>query len=139
MVRDTLTPSGAAGWGAGVGSAAAAGDADDQCEGGGDDHEDPERPQQFHLDLRGEDLDAAEKLALGVVASFAVTLLMLLAVFVMYVILAILYESYVHPLTVLSTLPTARTRSAARPSSSRSPWTIRSSTPSHGCRWRGFR
>ena len=25
----------------------------------------------------------------------------------MYVILAILYESYVHPLTVLSTLPTA--------------------------------
>ena len=35
------------------------------------------------------------------------TLLMFLAVFVMYVILAILYESYVHPLTVLSTLPTA--------------------------------
>ena len=29
------------------------------------------------------------------------TLLMALAVFVMYVILAILYESYVHPLTVL--------------------------------------
>jgi HAE1 family hydrophobic/amphiphilic exporter-1 len=35
------------------------------------------------------------------------TLLMMLAVFVMYVILAILYESYLHPLTVLSTLPTA--------------------------------
>jgi HAE1 family hydrophobic/amphiphilic exporter-1 len=35
------------------------------------------------------------------------TLLMLLAVFVMYVILAILYESYAHPLTVLSTLPPA--------------------------------
>ncbi|HEX6770231.1 MAG TPA: efflux RND transporter permease subunit, partial [Candidatus Binatia bacterium] len=35
------------------------------------------------------------------------TLLMVLAVFVMYVILAILYESYLHPLTVLSTLPTA--------------------------------
>jgi HAE1 family hydrophobic/amphiphilic exporter-1 len=35
------------------------------------------------------------------------TLLMGLAVFVMYVILAILYESYLHPLTVLSTLPTA--------------------------------
>jgi HAE1 family hydrophobic/amphiphilic exporter-1 len=35
------------------------------------------------------------------------TILMGLAVFVMYVILAILYESYVHPLTVLSTLPTA--------------------------------
>jgi multidrug efflux pump subunit AcrB len=32
---------------------------------------------------------------------------MALAVFVMYVILAILYESYLHPLTVLSTLPTA--------------------------------
>lgn len=35
------------------------------------------------------------------------TVLMFLAVFVMYVILAILYESYLHPLTVLSTLPTA--------------------------------
>jgi HAE1 family hydrophobic/amphiphilic exporter-1 len=35
------------------------------------------------------------------------TILMLLAVFVMYVILAILYESYVHPVTVLSTLPPA--------------------------------
>jgi hydrophobic/amphiphilic exporter-1 (mainly G- bacteria), HAE1 family len=35
------------------------------------------------------------------------TILMALAVFVMYVILAILYESYVHPVTVLSTLPTA--------------------------------
>ncbi|MFO0983261.1 MAG: efflux RND transporter permease subunit [Planctomycetota bacterium] len=35
------------------------------------------------------------------------SVLMVLAVFVMYVILAILYESYVHPLTVLSTLPVA--------------------------------
>jgi HAE1 family hydrophobic/amphiphilic exporter-1 len=35
------------------------------------------------------------------------TILMLLAVFVMYVILAVLYENYLHPLTVLSTLPTA--------------------------------
>ncbi|MCC6712503.1 MAG: efflux RND transporter permease subunit [Candidatus Dadabacteria bacterium] len=35
------------------------------------------------------------------------TILMGIAVFVMYVILAILYESYVHPITVLSTLPTA--------------------------------
>jgi HAE1 family hydrophobic/amphiphilic exporter-1 len=35
------------------------------------------------------------------------TILMGLAVFVMYVILAILYESYLHPITVLSTLPTA--------------------------------
>ena len=35
------------------------------------------------------------------------TLLMILAVFVMYVVLAILYESYLHPLTVLSSLPVA--------------------------------
>ena len=34
-------------------------------------------------------------------------MLMLVAVFVMYVILAILYESYLHPLTVLSSLPVA--------------------------------
>ena len=33
--------------------------------------------------------------------------LMFLAVFVMYVVLGILYESYVHPITVLSTLPVA--------------------------------
>ncbi len=33
--------------------------------------------------------------------------LMIMAVFVMFVILAILYESYIHPITVLSTLPTA--------------------------------
>lgn len=37
----------------------------------------------------------------------SLTVLMALALFVMYVILAILYESYVHPITVLSTLPTA--------------------------------
>ena len=37
----------------------------------------------------------------------SLTILMVLAVFVMYVILAILYESYIHPITVLSTLPTA--------------------------------
>lgn len=34
-------------------------------------------------------------------------LLMMLAVFVMYVVLGILYESYLHPLTVLSSLPVA--------------------------------
>ncbi len=34
-------------------------------------------------------------------------ILIALAVFVMYVILAILYESYIHPITVLSTLPSA--------------------------------
>ena len=37
----------------------------------------------------------------------SLSILMVLAVFIMYVILAILYESYVHPITVLSTLPTA--------------------------------
>jgi HAE1 family hydrophobic/amphiphilic exporter-1 len=37
----------------------------------------------------------------------ALVVLMLLAVFVMYVILGILYESYLHPLTVLSSLPVA--------------------------------
>jgi HAE1 family hydrophobic/amphiphilic exporter-1 len=35
------------------------------------------------------------------------TILLYVAVFVMFVILAILYESYVHPITVLSTLPPA--------------------------------
>ncbi len=35
------------------------------------------------------------------------TLLMIVAVFVMYVILGILYESYLHPITVLSSLPVA--------------------------------
>jgi multidrug efflux pump subunit AcrB len=35
------------------------------------------------------------------------TLLMVVAVFVMYVILGILYESYLHPITVLSSLPVA--------------------------------
>jgi HAE1 family hydrophobic/amphiphilic exporter-1 len=34
-------------------------------------------------------------------------ILMVLAVFVMYVILGVLYESYLHPLTVLSSLPVA--------------------------------
>jgi HAE1 family hydrophobic/amphiphilic exporter-1 len=37
----------------------------------------------------------------------SLSILMIIAVFVMYVILAILYESYLHPITVLSTLPTA--------------------------------
>jgi HAE1 family hydrophobic/amphiphilic exporter-1 len=35
------------------------------------------------------------------------TVLMLMAVFVMYIILGILYESYLHPITVLSSLPVA--------------------------------
>ena len=37
----------------------------------------------------------------------ALVTLLFLAVFVMYVILGILYESYLHPLTILSTLPVA--------------------------------
>lgn len=57
-------------------------------------------PPGVHAELQGE----AQTFA-GTVSSL--TVLMALAVFVMYVILAILYESYVHPLTVLSTLPTA--------------------------------
>ena len=37
----------------------------------------------------------------------SLTILMLVAVFVMYVVLGILYESYLHPITVLSSLPVA--------------------------------
>jgi HAE1 family hydrophobic/amphiphilic exporter-1 len=37
----------------------------------------------------------------------SMSILMVLAVFVMYVILGILYESYLHPITVLSSLPVA--------------------------------
>ena len=54
--------------------------------------------------VRGELQGEAQTFANTVTS---MTVLMALAVFVMYVILAILYESYVHPLTVLSTLPTA--------------------------------
>jgi hydrophobic/amphiphilic exporter-1 (mainly G- bacteria), HAE1 family len=54
--------------------------------------------------VRGEFQGEAQTFANTVTS---LTVLMGLAVFVMYVILAILYESYVHPLTVLSTLPTA--------------------------------
>jgi HAE1 family hydrophobic/amphiphilic exporter-1 len=54
--------------------------------------------------VRGELVGEAQTFANTVTS---LTLLMAMAVFVMYVILAILYESYVHPLTVLSTLPTA--------------------------------
>jgi HAE1 family hydrophobic/amphiphilic exporter-1 len=56
------------------------------------------------LGVRGELVGEAQTFASTVTS---LTMLMALAVFVMYVILAILYESYVHPLTVLSTLPTA--------------------------------
>ena len=54
--------------------------------------------------VRGELVGEAQTFSSTVTS---LTFLMGLAVFVMYVILAILYESYVHPLTVLSTLPTA--------------------------------
>ena len=57
-------------------------------------------PPAIRGGLQGEALTFRET-----VSSFAV--LMLLAVFVMYVILAILYESYLHPITVLSSLPVA--------------------------------
>lgn len=37
----------------------------------------------------------------------AMVVLLIVAIFVMYIILGILYESYIHPITVLSTLPVA--------------------------------
>ena len=57
-------------------------------------------PTGVRAELQGEALTFSRTVT-------SLTILMGLAVFVMYVILAILYESYVHPLTVLSTLPTA--------------------------------
>jgi hydrophobic/amphiphilic exporter-1 (mainly G- bacteria), HAE1 family len=57
-------------------------------------------PPGVRAGLQGEALTFSETVR-------DLTILMALAVFIMYVILAILYESYVHPLTVLSTLPTA--------------------------------
>lgn len=38
---------------------------------------------------------------------YSLTVLIIVAVFLMYVILGILYESYIHPVTVLTTLPVA--------------------------------
>jgi HAE1 family hydrophobic/amphiphilic exporter-1 len=57
-------------------------------------------PPDVHGTLQGQAQTFRETVS-------SLTLLMLLAVFVMYVILAILYESYLHPLTVLSSLPVA--------------------------------
>ncbi len=57
-------------------------------------------PQTMRSDFQGEALTFRQTVS-------NLTVLMILAVFVMYVILAILYESYLHPVTVLSTLPTA--------------------------------
>ncbi|ART64194.1 multidrug efflux RND transporter permease subunit [Kushneria marisflavi] len=46
--------------------------------------------------------------ALGFAGSTSNTLLLILAaVVVMYIVLGVLYESYIHPLTILSTLPSA--------------------------------
>jgi HAE1 family hydrophobic/amphiphilic exporter-1 len=50
--------------------------------------------------LQGEALTFRDTVA-------SLSILMVLAVFVMYVILAILYENYLHPITVLSSLPVA--------------------------------
>jgi HAE1 family hydrophobic/amphiphilic exporter-1 len=57
-------------------------------------------PPTIRAEMRGEAKLFRETRA-------ALVILMLLAVFVMYVILGILYESYIHPITVLSSLPVA--------------------------------
>jgi hydrophobic/amphiphilic exporter-1 (mainly G- bacteria), HAE1 family len=57
-------------------------------------------PPDIRGSLQGEALTFRETVS-------SLTILMVLAVFVMYVILAILYESYLHPITVLSSLPVA--------------------------------
>lgn len=57
-------------------------------------------PAGIRGNLQGEAKDFADTISV-------LTILILLAVFVMYVILGILYESYVHPITVLSSLPVA--------------------------------
>jgi HAE1 family hydrophobic/amphiphilic exporter-1 len=57
-------------------------------------------PPEVRGSLQGEALTFQ-----SVVSNLAI--LMLVAFFVMYVILAILYESYLHPVTVLSSLPVA--------------------------------
>jgi HAE1 family hydrophobic/amphiphilic exporter-1 len=57
-------------------------------------------PSQIRTQFQGEALTFRDTVR-------DLSVLMILAVFVMYVILAILYESFLHPITVLSTLPTA--------------------------------
>ena len=57
-------------------------------------------PQNLRAEFQGEAKTFQESISSFIVLS-------VLAVFVMYVILAILYESFLHPVTVLSTLPTA--------------------------------
>lgn len=57
-------------------------------------------PETVQGTLQGEALVFKQTIA-------SLTVLMLFAVFAMYVILGILYESYVHPITVLTALPVA--------------------------------
>jgi HAE1 family hydrophobic/amphiphilic exporter-1 len=57
-------------------------------------------PSTMRADFQGEALTFRNTVS-------NLTILMIFAVFVMYVILAILYESYLHPVTVLSSLPVA--------------------------------
>jgi HAE1 family hydrophobic/amphiphilic exporter-1 len=57
-------------------------------------------PATIRGSLQGEALVFKETVA-------SLTILMIFAVFAMYVILGILYESYVHPITVLTALPVA--------------------------------
>jgi HAE1 family hydrophobic/amphiphilic exporter-1 len=57
-------------------------------------------PADVRGELQGEALTFQDTVS-------SLTILMVLAVFVMYVILAILYENYLHPITVLSSLPVA--------------------------------
>jgi hydrophobic/amphiphilic exporter-1 (mainly G- bacteria), HAE1 family len=57
-------------------------------------------PITIRGDLQGEALEFQKTVG-------SLKILMLMAVFVMYVVLGILYESYLHPITVLSSLPVA--------------------------------
>ena len=57
-------------------------------------------PSTLRGSLQGEALVFKETVT-------SLTILMIFAVFAMYIILGILYESYVHPITVLSALPVA--------------------------------
>jgi HAE1 family hydrophobic/amphiphilic exporter-1 len=57
-------------------------------------------PSTMRADFQGQALTFRETVS-------SLSILMVLAVFVMYVILGILYESYLHPITVLSSLPVA--------------------------------
>jgi hydrophobic/amphiphilic exporter-1 (mainly G- bacteria), HAE1 family len=57
-------------------------------------------PSTMRADFQGQALTFRDTVS-------SLSVLMCLAVFVMYVILGILYESYLHPITVLSSLPVA--------------------------------